>query len=209
MPKQALKIPFTIKHTYLLTAFFLLLMADGLYAQPGYVPGYIILENNDTLYGKIKDRNTFSGNIFRKIRFKKKGERVKRYTAHDILGYYNGEHTFESVWYYEESEFLTSYYYSKPRYGQKVFLIKTITGPLNLYAKEFTHDDNSYMDSFPFFKREGDDYFVRATQGIFGLKKKKLARYFSDCPSLVNKIQEGAIKRAYEVADYYNTQCVK
>ena len=184
------------------------LSLQGLYAQRGYVDGYVILQNKDTVYGKLKDRNTFSGEIFQKIKFKDRGHGRKKYTAQDILGYYNGEHTFVSLWYHEETEFLRTTYHATPYFKEKVFLIVYSEGPLSVYGKEFM-DDSSYGDSFPLFKREGDDYYVRATQGIFGLKKKNLARYFSDCPGLVRKIEQGELKRTYEVADYYNSNCVK
>ena len=207
MTPSPLKTAFTNTHIQLLIVF-LLLLVQGLYAQGNYVPGYVILENNDTLYGKIKDRNNFSGEIFQKIKFKQKGQRRKKYTARDILGYNNGVHNFKSLWYHEESEFLRSTYSADPRFGEKVFLIVYSEGPLSVYGKEFM-DDSSYGDSFPLFKRAKDNYYVRATQGIFGLKKKNLARYFSYCPSLVLKIQERELKRTFEVADYYNSNCAK
>ena len=185
----------------------LFLMVLNSKAQTSYRPGYIILKTNDTVYGGIKDRSHFSGEVFLKIKFKRKGRWVKRYTADDLLGYYNGEHRFESVWYHEEGNFFNTTFHSSPAYTEKAFLIVYSKGPLSVYGKEFTDADSSYPNSFPLLKREGDAYFVRSTQGILGLKKKQLAAYFSDCPTLANMITERSIKKTYEVAEYYNNHC--
>jgi len=133
-------------------------------AQTKYQPGYIILKNQDTVYGGIKDRNTFTGEVFDKIIFKKKGKRIRRYKAHDLLGYSNGDNVFESVWYYEENDFLKTYFHASPKFGEKAFLIVHTKGPLSFYSKEYLTEDNSYADSFPLFKKRGDSYYIRATQ---------------------------------------------
>ncbi len=208
MTPSHLKIYLKGNQVHLLLALLVILTVEGLHAQRGYVPGYIILETKDTLYGMVRDRNNFSGEIYQKIKFKQKGRRAKRYTAHDIIGYNNGTHTFTSLWYHEEGNFLRMAFYASPHFKEKAFLIVYSEGILSVYGKEFS-DDTSYGNSFPLFKKAGDDYYVRATQGILGLKKKQLARYFSDCPGLVNRIDTGDLKRTYEVAEYYNGNCVK
>ena len=60
------------------------------------------------------------------------------------------------------------------------------------------------MNYIDYFKRKDDDYMVRVTQGIFGLKKKRLAEYFKDCPELVQKIEFKELKRPFEIAQFYN-----
>ena len=46
--------------------------------------------------------------------------------------------------------------------------------------------------------------FVRVTQGILGLKKKRLTEYFRDCPELIYKIENGELKDPVEIANFYN-----
>lgn len=167
--------------------------------------GYIVLNSNDTLFGSVKDRN--DGALFKKIRFKNERGIVKRYTAEDILSYKSGIHTYESLWYAEESHFFKFNYYSRPGYGHKVFLKVLVKGRLTCYAKEFVYDDNDFFDQFELFLRDGDDSMARATQGIFGLKKKRLIDYFWDCPSLVSKIHNGTITKTLDVVAYYNEIC--
>jgi hypothetical protein len=52
-----------------------------------------------------------------------------------------------------------------------------------------------------------DAYFIRSTQGIFGLKKKTLSKYFDDCPELVRQIESKELKKVPEVVNFYNSYC--
>lgn len=170
-----------------------------------FEPGYVVLNSNDTLHGYVKDRN--DGALFKKIRFKDKRGKVRRYSAEHLLGYKAGISIYESLWYAEESQFFRFDYYSKPGYGKKTFLKVLIKGTLSCYAREFIDDDNDFLDQFELFLRNGDTTMQRATQGIFGLKKKRLTNYFWDCPSLIEKIKNLSITKPLDVVTYYNTFC--
>ena len=183
----------------------LLLFAYTINGQNEYEPGYIILNNNDTIHGNIKDRT--DNNLFDKIRFRRENKKRKKYSAYDIKGYKKGIHSFESLWYKEEIEFFRFDYFNREGYGEKVFLKVLLKGELSCYAKEYIHDDNFYVDYFELFKRDGELRFERATQGVFGLKKKRLTHYFFDCPNLVNKINNNSIKNPLDVVTYYNQFC--
>ena len=167
--------------------------------------GYIVLNSNDTLYGSVKDRN--DGTLYKKIRFKNEHSKVKRYSAKDLLSYKAGIYTYESLWYAEESHFFKFNYYSRPGYGHKVFLKVLAKGRLSCYAKEYVHDDSDYFDQYELFLRDSDKTMARATQGIFGLKKKRLTNYFWDCPTLVQKINNKSITKPLDVVTYYNEIC--
>ncbi|MEQ8926993.1 MAG: hypothetical protein RLO81_14325 [Fulvivirga sp.] len=170
-----------------------------------YEPGYIVLNSKDTVFGFVKDRT--ESRLFEKIKFKNEAGKVKRYSASDILGYKAGINHYESLWYAEESQFFKFSYYNRPEYGEKVFLRVLAKGYLSCYAKEFVHDDNDYPDEFELFLRQGETTMQRATQGIFGLKKKSLSKYFWDCPKLVEKINNLAITNPLDVVTYYNEFC--
>lgn len=77
------------------------------------------------------------------------------------------------------------------------------TSHLNILLAYFL-DDDMWLQSAPYFMKEDDDLIVRATQGVFGLKRKLLADYFAECPQLVELIQEKKITTPREVAIYYN-----
>ena len=170
-----------------------------------FEPGYIVLNSNDTLYGSVKNRN--HGTLFEKIRFKNERGKVRRYSAENLLGYKAGIHTYESIWYAEESRFFRFDYYTRPGYGKKTFLKVLAKGRLSCYAREYIHDDNDFLDQFELFLKDGDTTMERATQGIFGLKKKRLTSYFWDCPVLVEKINNLSISRPLDVVAYYNAYC--
>ncbi len=49
---------------------------------------------------------------------------------------------------------------------------------------------------------------VRVTQGIMGLKQKRLVEYFNDCPALVKAINNKTLNTAPEVYNFYMNECI-
>lgn len=175
--------------------------------QKGYSPGYVIHNNGDTLQGMIRDRS--DDKIYTRIKFKSETTGRQKYSPHQISGYNINGKEYESMWFDEQSEFFMFDYYNQEGRGDKEFLRVEARGPVSLYYREFLDPDNGYPDELGFFKRETNNYFQRATQGLFGLKKKKLAEYFRDCPDLVRQIESGHIKSPLGVVEYYNVECAK
>lgn len=169
-----------------------------------YEQGYIVLNTKDTLYGKIKDRD--DNDLYKKIKFINALGKKRKYSAYDILAYKKGIYEYESKWYNAKNELLNIYYYEREGYGEKVFLKVLESGRLSCYVKEFIDCDDA-IDAFELFQKEGEHNYIRATQGIFGLKKKKLANYFWDCPLLVKKINERLLRYPIDVVKYYNEFC--
>ena len=176
-----------------------------LYGQNGYSEGYIITNDNDTLSGFIKDRKkgTYE-KLYKKIRFKGNNLFIKRISPRRIKTYYVDGSTFESVWLQQKGILFKESYISEPNRGEKVFLKLVQDGYLKLYHLEYTDDESSYVDYIELFKREDENYLIRATQGIFGLKKKVLSEYFQDCQELVEKINSKEIKYAFDAIQFYN-----
>jgi hypothetical protein len=48
---------------------------------------------------------------------------------------------------------------------------------------------------------------VRVTQGIRGLKRKRLIEYFWDCPALVKAIEKKELNEIDEVYNFYLEHC--
>ena len=189
-----------------LTLFLLLL--TGLFhlsAQRGYEPGYVITQNLDTLHGLVKDRKEEPfAQIYKKIRFRGNGIFTKKYSPKKILGYKKGENEFESHWIEVSTSFLTVEYLSRENLGKKHFLKVKQRGFLTYYQWEFLEYDSFVLQWVDLFKRRDEDYFVRVTQGVLGLKKKRLERYFEDCPELMEKIHNKELRRPAEIAGFYN-----
>ena len=164
------------------------LFSKSLMGQNDYHEGYVVTNANDTLYGKIKNRDTGAfGKIYEKIRFK--GKRKKRYAPKDIKFYKMGNDLYRSLY----------------LDGRSTFLKVGTEGYINHYIYEFQEQGEQLVQDVDYLQRGSNGALVRADQGLFGLKKKRLARMFSDCPELAEKILNKKIKYAFEVADFYNT----
>lgn len=194
---------------------FLLLFAFmvlPLHAQKkGYSPGYIITTRGDTISGWVKDRSTGTFlELYTRIRFKQENALFKKkYRADEIRAYACDHGFYESVPVREESSFMKFRYYvdeSNQRFFLKVILKSE---RLTYYQREYVDDDSNYLDNIPFFYKNGSGEMVRVTQGMLGLKRKRLIEYFGDCPALVDAIQGKALNDITEVYDFYLSQCVK
>jgi hypothetical protein len=194
-------------HT-LITFIFIAGIIPPLYSRENFTPGFIILNNGDTVYGQVRDRDLSRDVIFKKVRFRAEHHGVKRYSPYDIEGYKIGDSEFDSRWFKEEAEFFKFYYFCRAGLGERVFLKVSKRGELTCYLREYIDPDSGYPVGYELFYREGEDYFERATQGMLGLKKKRLSEYFADCPSLVMRIKNGEIDSPLEVVDFYNHRCV-
>jgi len=175
------------------------------FAQGDYEPGYIITNSNDTIKGFVKDRKSYPfGKLYEKIRFKNSSEK-RKYSPKQILGYKQGNRVFESLWLEISAALINENYMNEPNVGEKQFLKVDLKGFLTLYQLEIIDPDSDYIDQIPLFKRNGENYLIRVTQGMFGLKKRNLQTYFKNCPELIEKIEYQELKTPLEIALFYNT----
>jgi len=185
----------------------ILVSIQTVWSQKEFHSGYIVLNNKDTIYGEIQDRDVRRGRLYEKIRFRSENGKRKKYSAHDLMSYMVGKTVYESMWFDEDSYFFKFYYTHKYGTGKKTFLKLNTKGKVSCYTKEFVDFDCNGIDGFELFLKQGEKHFQRADQGIFGLKKKKLMVYFKDCPVLVSNLNKGMFKYAFEVAAFYNNSC--
>ncbi len=172
-------------------------------AQIDYQEGYVVTNTNDTLYGLIKDRKTGAfGKLYKKIRFKGKKSKSK-YGPKQIVSYKKGETNFETLQLIRTGHFLADEYEVSPK-GDYQFLKVVASGHVIYYQMEFEDADSGYIDTIAFFKKKVGANLVRVNQGVFGLKRRKLAAFFSDCPDLAQRIRTKRIKNAIEIVDFYN-----
>jgi hypothetical protein len=190
--------------------FVLLLTTLPLTAQKkGYLPGYVVSLERDTIPGWVKDRSPepFTA-LFRRIRFKPEGKFLKRkYRPKEILGYRAGDFYYESVPLREETDFFT-FRYTLDDAAEAIFLrVVRRDGRLTWYEREFIDDDNSYVDSYPLFHRKGSPGMVRVTQGLLGFKKKRLLEYFSQCPGLSEALEKKQLTTVGKVYSFLLDSC--
>ncbi len=184
--------------------FAFLLLPLLIFGQKHFEQGFVVLKNNDTLYGLIKDRkpHPFSA-LYKKIRFK--GEEGKfRFGPDRLLSYKKGANLFETLWVEDTGKFFDQNFASHKGSGKPVFLKVVEKGFLTYYHWEHEDPDSGYIDFIGYFKKENDPSLIRATQGIFGLRRKHLINYVSDCPPLVQKLADKEIDSAIEVTRFYN-----
>ncbi len=175
----------------------------NLLAQKHFEGGYIVLNNGDTITGLVKDRKPDPfGKLYKKIRFRGKGK--SKYGPDEILSYKKGEALYESIGLADAVGFLSQDYNVTSNDDEKVFIKLISRGYVNHYFLEFRDADSGYIDFFSYFMKENGTELVRTRQGIFGLRKKRLAAFFSDCPVLASKILNKEFKRVDEVANFYN-----
>lgn len=183
---------------------FLLIFHFVFFAQKDFQSGYIVTNENDTLIGLVRDRKEPPfGKLYEKIIFKK-GRKKKKFGPNEINAYRRGNDSYESLWIQDNDYPFQSVYLSSPNYGNKRFLKVIVKGYLSYYHWEFEDSESDYINYVGFYKREGEGIFARVSQGIFGLKKKNLAKYFKDYPELVSKIEYGELKDPGEIVIIYN-----
>jgi hypothetical protein len=172
-------------------------------SQRDYINGYIVDNNNDTIYGKIKDRKSEPfGKLYSRIRFKENGGPSVRFSPYNIKGYKKGNEDFISMWFFESSDFFIFRAYSSEGKGKKRFFKIAEEGYLTMY--HLYYEDEDGIDFTIYFKRSDAVEMVSVRTGIFGLNKKRLISYFKDCPVLQKKIESNEISNPYEVLRFYN-----
>jgi hypothetical protein len=198
------------KHFRSMCLLLLFCILSNLHAQKkGFEPGYIITLEGDTLLGQVKDRSSEPYvELYPRIRFRPEGKSSrKKYGPKDILGYGAGGREYVTVPLWEESAFFKFRYYLDPNANKVFLMVVKREGGLSYYRREFIYDDNNYLDFYPLFHREGDREMVRVTQGVLGLKRKRLMEYFSECDELVRALYNKELKEPDDVFNYYLVNC--
>jgi hypothetical protein len=182
-------------HRFLLGNYFPLLFLllfgsiNFVLGQEDYKDGYVVTVKNDTLFGRVSDRKLgpFGGGIHEKIKLK--GKRLKkRFSPKDVRSYKKGDSIYRSL-------FLD---------GEYQFLRVVSEGTVSYYAYELQEQGEQMVLDVAYLRKENSRSLIRADQGIFGLKRKRLSMFFADCPPLVLKIQNKELKYVFEVVNFYN-----
>jgi len=179
--------------------------------KKGYSQGYIINSEGKTIEGWVKDRSSGSFlDLYTQIRFKPDNVAFRRkYSPAEILGYGLNNQHFESVPLFEETAFFKFRYYIHDNYDRVFLKVVASNDDLTYFHWEYVDSESNYLDYIPLFYRNGSDEMVRVTQGVLGLKRKRLIEYFLDCPELVQAIEKKKLNEINEVYDFYVEHCVK
>ena len=161
---------------FVFTLIFLGLPFKGV-AQDDFQKGNVVTNANDTLYGLVRDRKIGAfGKLYKKIKFKGK-EGKSRYAPKEIISYKIGNTTYESMQLMSTGHFFDTEYRVSSE-GDFQFLKIVVKGSLSYYQLEFEDANSGYIDTTAFFKKKDNTVLIRVNQGLFGLKRKKLASFF-------------------------------
>jgi hypothetical protein len=191
-----------------------LYISIGSFAQTYDALDYLVLKTGDTIYGNIEYKKDSGVNYkyLNKIRLTNALGKQKRYKRDQVVAFRTNNLIYEGFWLNQESERLVLL---NPRYNMDnensdYYFLKVMSkGNLSYYQLEWWEQGESLLMSMDLIKKEKDQFFIRATQGLFGLKRKVLSSYFNGCPGLVQKIQQKQLNQVFQVVDYYNNNCVK
>ena len=161
---------------------FILIMMLGAalsYGQFNFLDGYIINNQNDTIYGKIK--YTTPAIRSSKVIFVKNGDEERlTYKPFQIKGYYVENTVYDSKIY--DVDLALSY-------GYGVFMERRNNGIVKLYYYWNTDKERGFTQTF--IENDGD-YLLEVDFVGF---KRQMTRYFEDFPKLQSKIKQGTYKK--------------
>jgi hypothetical protein len=165
----------------------LIALSVGVNAQEvGYMPGYVVTNEYDTIKGLIKNKNLVPYRVLENIKFKLdekskpviySPDQLKAFTIGEDR-YISGKHNYFDV---EKQDFM------------KVI----IEGPLSLYKLEITGFGAGNVSNYSVMEKHGEWLnFNNAGDLTFNFKKE-ITRYLSDAPALCDKINKGVYKRKH------------
>jgi hypothetical protein len=198
------------------------MIAMASYGQYDWTQGQLILKNADTLVGEIRlpmiSKNLVAINGEEKISFRKdrKSEKIKY-----------GESQVDRV-IFKNSDSEVAYFEYINLSDTKKGLFKIITkGKANLYARNVSMTSSSYMNygsvsggMWNYSSSAYNEFYILrenesagsplVTAGISRSFNKRAIEYFSDCPSLVSKLEANIYGKndILKVVQEYNINCL-
>ncbi len=195
------------------TLFWLLLLAlPGISLAQNLAQDFVALHSGDTLYGTVRYINDggVSTKFYKKIRWKDAQGKSKKISPKNIRAFRVQGDVFESFYLSQSSRKITLVnprYDINPKRGQHHFLKLVQKGRLSHYQLEWIEQGESAVFAMDLFKKDSDTFFIRATQGLFGIKTKVLTSYFADCTTLATQIEDKQINSLQEILNFYNSNC--
>ena len=182
-----------------------------LFAQKSHTSDYLVLISGDTIHGDIQHVNDNKTTYYKKIRLTETNGNKKKYKRKDVLSFQVNNTIYEGFWLSQSSEkmaLFNSRYTINSKNGERYFLRVISKGVLSHYHLEWFEQGESGVMWMDLLKKENEPFFIRATQGIFGLKKKVLIKYFQNCLNLKEQITQKQLKTVAQVVDFYNNYCL-
>jgi hypothetical protein len=161
---------------YIIFAIALLPVTISAQSTTGYSNGYIVKNNNDTLYGLVKIRNAFPYQIYNDVHFKNdKDSQPTSLSPEDITSFAIGSEVYES---------------KSPSKRKKAFYQLMIRGFLSYYKMEVYNGPNYGSSYEVILQKENTEETISYTafNPMFAFKRR-LSEYLKDYPELSAKIR--------------------
>jgi len=186
-----------------------LLLSGNLFAQKYYETGYVVLNDGDTIFGKVKDRTPEPfGQLYDKIRFKNGGLFAKRYGPNEISAYKAGDNVFESRFVKPSPIINVPLFNFFEEEGEQRFAKVITKGALTYYHLEWRDPDSGYYDFHGYLSKKdsGESLYIRI--GLFGYNKERMKAFLNDCPILIRLFEDGGKPLISDIVSIYNYKCL-
>jgi|GEM_PF-1932574 len=202
----------TVTTLYVLLILTMFSLQTPVFAQENKKHDFIALYTGDTLYGKVHYIDEgIPRKFYKKIRLTTSDGKRKKYNKKNVASFSVNNNTYESFWLSQTSQIfklVNPKYNIDHNYGEQYFLKVVNKGNLNHYELEWFEQGESLLWSMALLKKEDDSFFIRADQGLIRLKRNVLLDYLSNCPRIIDAINEKQIKNVRQVVDFYNQNCM-
>lgn len=149
-------------------------------------------------------------NSTKKIWISDRNGKRKKYKTKNIIVLSSKNEFYKAFWLDNRSEkivFINPIYKIDFENGEKEFLKLFTKGELSHYRLEWREQGESLLMTMELLKKAKDSYFIRANQGVLGLKRNVLTKYFKGCSQLSAQIKSKTLKTVWEVVEFYNIEC--
>ncbi len=160
----------------------------GYSQESKFLDGYVVTISQDTLFGGIKDRKLgWQDELTNKIHIKLDNGRVKKIKKKAVAAYKRGSEVFVRTAIREQLPIL------KTKVDSEYFLVKLVSGSVEIYKHYFNDQDSGIIDSVFFIRSKNNNTYKRLP--VLGFKKV-LKTHFKN-PSFAEKLK----KKRYRYAD--------
>lgn len=172
---------------------------------------FVVLHTGDTLFGKVSHINTsgVSDTYYKKIRLTELNGKRRKISRKKICAFRSNNMNYEAFLLKETTRiFRLNTTYSIVNKKGKLHFLKVISkGALSHYQLEWIEQGTSNIQSMDLLIKTNDLFFIRATQGIMGIKSNVLIEYFADCPLIQSEISKKKFSSISEITQFYNSVC--
>lgn len=191
-----------------------LLLTQQLFGKITKIPttDFLVTNTGDTIRGSVVDIGIsgFNPRYLKKIRVTRLNGKTVKINRKKVHSFQKAGFMYEAFYLRGASSkfaLVTDTYHITKNKGKLYFLKCIKKGPLSHYHLEWFEQASASHNYMDLLIKTGSGSFIRATQGVLGLKRSLVAAYLSDCKELNQLILAKKTTKLPEIIDFYNNQC--